>query len=53
MAMHTVKKTRTEHLCHRCDEVIPKGSTAQYRNTFTGARDYYHYGECPRFKKVT
>lgn len=49
--LHLVNKTRLDHICRTCDEVIPRGSKARYRNTFTGERDYYHYGGCPRFKR--
>jgi len=51
MAVHTVNKTRTDHECQRCSETIPKGSRARYRTNFAGGRDYYHYSECPRFRR--
>ena len=40
---HTVKKTRTEHICENCKGVILKGNKALYRNAFTGKRAYQHY----------
>ena len=49
---HIVNKTRADHKCHRCDEVILRGSKARYRNVFTGEREYYHYTECPRFQML-
>lgn len=44
---HVVFKTRTEHKCEACYGVIPIGSTASYRNAFTGKRVYKH-APCPQ-----
>ena len=49
--LHLVEKTRKDHECHYCGEIIPKGSRAKYRNAFTGKRDYYHSPDCPKFKR--
>ncbi len=40
---HYVSKTRKEHKCLNCRFVIEKGSSAEYKNAFTGKRDYFHY----------
>jgi hypothetical protein len=44
---HLVQKTRTEHKCEACRQIIPIGSMATYRNAFTGKREYKHI-VCPR-----
>jgi len=35
-------KTRKEHKCERCGNIIPRGVRVRYRNLFTGKRGYYH-----------
>ena len=42
MSLYTVNKTRKDHICERCGEIISKGERAEYRNLFTGKRGYYH-----------
>lgn len=37
-----VMKTRKEHKCWRCGVIIPAGSYANFYNTFTGKREYFH-----------
>ncbi len=44
---HYVGKTRTDHKCENCREIIPKGSAAEYVNLFTGKRGYCHC-RCPK-----
>lgn len=44
---HFVRKTRKDHKCEDCKEIIIKGSSAFYRNLFTGKRGYEHAGNCP------
>lgn len=45
---HHVSKTRKDHKCAYCSEIISKGSKANYKNLFTGKRGYIHFPECPR-----
>ena len=48
---HFVKKTRTNHKCIHCGEIIPKGSTwVRYKNLFTGKRGYFH-SRCPKWEQ--
>lgn len=44
---HFVKKTRKNHKCEKCGQIISKGSMAQYKNLFTGCRGYIHI-VCPK-----
>jgi len=39
---HFINKTRKDHKCEKCGDVILKGSRAQYKNLFTGKRGYIH-----------
>ena len=48
---HWVEKTRKEHKCGLCGEMIPKGSKARYKNMFDGTREYIHADGCPRNRK--
>jgi len=48
---HHVNKTRKEHKCVACGKIIPKGSTARYKNGFDGKRMYIHcVPDCDKFK---
>ena len=44
---HYVTKTRKDHLCIRCNGIIPRGSFVRYKNLFTGKRGYSHFPDCP------
>jgi len=39
---HSVARTRCEHKCERCGQVISIGSRARYKNLFTGRRGHIH-----------
>ncbi len=45
---HYVNKTRKDHKCEICWDIIPRGSKARYKNLFTGKRGYIHnFPPCP------
>jgi predicted ATP-grasp superfamily ATP-dependent carboligase len=51
---HFIEKTRKDHICGSCGEIIPKGSKAEYFNSFDGTRSFRHFfdGDCkPGFEK--
>lgn len=49
---HYIKKTRKYHICRLCKEIIVKGSSARYKNLFTGKKAYIHT-ICPKIKRPT
>lgn len=39
---HIIRKTRKEHICGGCKEIIKKGSSVTYKNNFDGTKTYFH-----------